>query len=115
VADDYASLEGRTFRAVADVKRGEVDTATVFSFHEHNGVVWAEYGGGAITKGFLVGTRHGDQLDFRYAQLNSAGETSTGHSSDLITILDDGRLRLNERWEWESKRGTGTSILEERR
>jgi hypothetical protein len=28
-------------------------------------------------------------------------------------VLPDGRLRLRETWAWESREGTGTSVLEE--
>jgi hypothetical protein len=42
------------------------------------------------------------------------GETATGQSHDRIERLDDGRLRLHEEWAWDSKDGSGTSVLEER-
>ncbi|HXH56326.1 hypothetical protein [Iamia sp.] len=37
----------------------------------------------------------------------------SGPLPDLIERLADGRLRINETWQWESKPGAGTSILEE--
>jgi hypothetical protein len=106
------SLEGRRF-AVVDNASGEVDAATVFTYHEEGDVIWAQYAGGGVRVGFLVGTREADQLDFRYTQLNPAGETSTGHCLTRIEQLHDGRLRLNEKWEWESRDRSGTSVVEE--
>ena len=106
------SLEGRRFAAVTDVVAGEVGTETVFTYHEHDGAVWAEYAGGAIRRGHLVGTREGDRLDFRYVQLNSDGLTSSGHCVSEISVLADGRLRLHETWWWESRPGSGTSVVE---
>ena len=35
--------------------------------------------------GFLVGTRDGDRLEFRYSQLNASGETSNGRCSSAIS------------------------------
>ncbi|WP_433317626.1 hypothetical protein ACQP0U_09580 [Micromonospora sp. CA-269861] len=107
------SLDGRRFAAVAEVVAGEVGTETVFSYHERDGEVWAEYVGGSIRRGRLVGTRDGDLLDFRYVQLNTDGETSSGHCVSEVTVLDDGRLRLHETWSWESRPGSGTSVVEE--
>ncbi|REE99354.1 hypothetical protein [Thermomonospora umbrina] len=107
------SLDGRRFRAVADVVGGEVGTATAFTYHERDGEIWADYGGGAIRRGHLVGTRVGDRLDFRYAQLNASGETAVGHCVTEVRVLPDGRLRLEETWEWESRPGSGTSVVEE--
>ncbi|MFC7244213.1 hypothetical protein ACFQO7_17200 [Catellatospora aurea] len=107
------SLDGRRFVAETDVAGGEVGTETVFGYHEQDGMVWAEYSGGAIRRGFLVGTRDGDRLDFRYTQLNTDGQTSTGHCVSVLTQLADGRLRLAETWEWESRPGSGTSAVVE--
>ena len=92
---------------------GEVSEETVFEYHERDGVIWARYEGGAVRLGFLVGTRDGDRLDFRYSQLNESGETSNGHCTTTISELPDGRLRLAEVWAWESKPGSGTSTEEE--
>ncbi|CAM3684296.1 hypothetical protein KIPE111705_20450 [Kibdelosporangium persicum] len=107
------SLDGRRFRAVADTVGGEVEASTLFTYHEKDGEIWAEYSGGKISRGYLVGTRDGDRLDFRYTQLNTEGETNTGHCVATVETLPDGRLRLNEKWEWESRDGSGTSVVEE--
>ena len=92
---------------------GEASSATVFEYHEHDDAIWARYEGGAVRLGFLVGTRRGDSLEFRYSQLNHDGETSSGRCSTTITVLQDGRLRLAEEWAWESKPGAGKSAAEE--
>ena len=108
------SIDGRTFRGAGDkAEAGEASSETVFVYHEHDGVIWARYEGGAIRLGFLVGTRDGDRLDFRYSQLNDKGETANGHCSTKITVLPDGRLRFEEDWTWESKTGAGRSAVEE--
>jgi len=106
------SLDGRRFAAVANVG-GEVGADTVFEYHEGAGEVWATYQGGAVVHGFLVGTRTADTLDIRYVQLNDHGETSGGHCVSAIQELPDGRIRLDEKWEWESRPGVGTSVVEE--
>jgi hypothetical protein len=107
------SLDGHRFRVAEMVEGGEASAATVFEYHEHGDLVWARYEGGAVRLGFLVGTRAGDRIDFRYSQLNEDGETSSGRCSSQITTLPDGRLRLDEVWVWESKPGEGTSAIEE--
>ena len=107
------SLEGRWFRAVAAADGGEVGPETMFRYAEEDGDVWATYAGGAVRRGYLVGTRDGDRLDFRYVQLSEAGLTSSGHCVATISALPDGRLRLEESWQWESRDGSGTSVAEE--
>jgi hypothetical protein len=108
-----ASLDGRRFRHAEMSADGEGGAATVFEYHESDGLVWARYRGGAVRLGFLVGVRNGDSLEFRYSQVNNAGETSNGRCSTTISTLADGRLRLEEEWAWESKPGAGTSVSEE--
>jgi hypothetical protein len=107
------SLNGRRFRSLAEVDGGDVGPATVFDYYEADGVVHASYSGGGIGRGFLVGTRVGDELDFRYAQLRTDGTTANGHCHSMIRREPDGRLRLDETWEWESAEGHGTSSAEE--
>jgi hypothetical protein len=109
----FPSLNGRRFRSVTDVDGGDVGPTTVFDYSEADGVVHASYAGGSIERGFLVGTRTGDELDFRYVQLRSDGTTASGHCVSVITREPDGRLRLEEAWEWESAPGHGTSTVEE--
>jgi len=92
---------------------GEASADTVFEYHEDGGVVWASYHGGPVRLGFLVGSRDGARLEFRYSQLNADGETSSGRCTTTILVLPDGRLRLSEAWAWESKAGAGRSVAEE--
>jgi hypothetical protein len=111
--DSFPSLDGRRFHVAEMGEQGEASAETVFEYHEHNGLIWARYEGGAVRLGFLVGTRDGDRVDFRYSQLNEDGETASGHCSSVISVLRDGRLRLEENWTWESKPGAGRSAIEE--
>jgi hypothetical protein len=101
------------FRSVAEVEGGDVGTETIFHYSEDDGVIHARYAGGQVTLGFLVGSRDGDRLDFRYAQLRTDGTTAAGHCRSRIVELPDGRLRMEESWEWDSHDGAGTSVVEQ--
>ena len=92
---------------------GDVGAQTVFEYAEEAGLVHARYAGGAIRLGFLVGTRDGDTLRFRYAQVRTDGTTASGRCESRIEVLADGRVRLHETWAWESHPGAGTSVVEE--
>ncbi|CAK7285338.1 hypothetical protein ACNFR7_22435 [Streptomyces sp. RM1] len=107
------SLDGLHLAPVADQSAGQVGTRTRFAYHEQDGAVWAEYRGGDIVRGHLVGTREGDRLDFRYVQLRTDGTTASGHCVSTVVELPDGRVRLEETWEWESGPGSGTSVVEQ--
>jgi hypothetical protein len=112
---DVVDLDGRVFRAVATDDGGDVDAATELRFRQADDLVWGRYSGGAVRLGFFVGTSDGSVVRFRYTHLSSTGETATGASEDRIELLPDGRVRLHERWSWDSRDGGGTSVLEEQR
>lgn len=111
--DDGPSLEGRILRSPEAVEGGDVGAETLFEFQQDGDLVTAAYSGGSVRQGFLVGRLVDGVLDARYAQLTVDGFTSTGHTVDRIEVLADGRVRLHERWSWDSRPGSGTSVLEE--
>ena len=77
--------------------------------------MWAEYEGGSIKKGSLIATVEEDgSLDMRYHHVNTGGELMTGKCRSVPEVLEDGRLRLREKWKWTSGDGSsGESVLEE--
>jgi hypothetical protein len=110
------SLDGREFAAEADVAGGDVGPATVFRYRERDdGMIEASYAGGSVRLGHLVGVREGDELRFRYVQVRADGTTASGRCTSVISVLDDGRLAMDEDWAWESEAGSGTSRVVELR
>jgi hypothetical protein len=109
------NYQQKTFKSVSNTDNGEVGEETLFHYQQQNNVVWAEYSGGAIVKGFLVAkVIENDTLDMRYEHINTAGEIMTGLCLSTPEILPDGRIRLHERWQWTSgDLSSGESIIEE--
>lgn len=107
------SLDGRTLLGVANDDAGEVSAETRFQFEQDGDRIRASYAGGEVVDGYLVGTFDGRRWDVRYVQLNEHGETASGHSIGVVELLADGRVRVEDEWEWESKEGAGESVLEE--
>ncbi len=108
------TLDERRFALGAGGGDGEVDTETVFVYREPgDGTVRADYAGGAVEVGRLVGWRALDRLRFRYVQIDRAGGVSVGECQSTIVARPDGRLELDERWRWLSRDGSGTSTMVE--
>ncbi len=78
------SLDDRRFTAAAQAEGGEIRPTTVFHYHEADGEIWAEYAGGEVRRGFLVGTRADDTLSFRYSHLNTDDETASTQCPDQL-------------------------------
>ena len=106
---------GRLFSPVSTQGASETSSATVFKYEQTGNMVIATYSGGDIQFGHLLGTVNKDgSLDFRYHHRNKNNELMAGLCHTEPEVLDNGKLRLHETWQWTSGDKThGTSILEE--
>ncbi len=109
------NYNNRKFSAVQNTENGETSAETVFHYHQEGNILSAEYAGGKIVKGHLIGLVDEDgNINMRYHQINSAGELMTGICQSKPEILDNRKIRLHEIWEWTSgDRSSGKSIVEE--
>ncbi len=109
------NYNGRTFRSFSNTAEGEVDARTTFRYRQMGNIVWAEYAGGRIRLGQLLGLILPDgKLELRYQHVNETGELMTGLCLSTPEVLPDGRLRLHEAWQWTcGERVSGESIVEE--
>ena len=109
------NYNNKTFKSVSNTTNGEVGNETLFYYYQKDKVVWAEYSGGSIIKGFLIARLiENDELDMRYEHINKAGDLMTGICHSTPEILADGRIRLYEKWQWTSGDfSSGESIIEE--
>lgn len=99
---------GRRFRPV-----GARPGGTEGHYWQDGDTVWAEFAGGEVRAGRLVGTRRPDgALDAAYCLLTTAGETVAGACLSTPEVLADGRLRLTEHWR-RLDGSTGVSHIEE--
>ncbi|MBR5917325.1 MAG: NAD(P)H-dependent oxidoreductase [Lachnospiraceae bacterium] len=110
--EEEFSLEDKFFTAIENSESGEVSGDTVFSYHQKGNAIWAEYSGGSIVKGFLLGTMdENHNLHFTYQHINTEGEIKSG-ACDSKPQIENGKLRFYESWKWTNGE-KGTSIIEE--
>lgn len=112
-AEEPISLDKIKMNVVATGDGGEVNDETVFRFAQDGEFVSAEYSGGGVRIGFLVGTISGAKLCFRYVQIGESGHLDSGHSICEIKRRNDGKIRLIEHFAWDSREGTGINVFEE--
>ncbi len=111
-SEEVFSLDDRYFTAVSNSDDGEVSDQTVFSYHQKGNVIWAEYSGGRIIKGFLLGTiDENNNLHFDYRHINTDGESKSGSCYSEPRPVN-GKLRFYEKWKWADGR-EGSSVIEE--
>lgn len=109
------NYDGRTFRTVVNSAGGEVGARTLFHYRQRGSTVWATYAGGGVREGHLIAAMAADgTLDMRYHHVSPTGALMTGVCRSRLTILPDGRYRLDETWRWTGGgKGRGTSAIEE--
>ncbi len=109
------NYNNRIFKSVSNSESGEVSSETVFYYFHNLDLVTATYSGGKIVFGQLIAkVLEDDSLEMRYQHINTSGELMTGKCVSTPEILADGKLRLNEKWQWTSgDLSAGESIIEE--
>jgi hypothetical protein len=109
------NYDGRTFRSAAAETAGTDGAGPVGHYHQAGDVVWAEFAGGKVVRGSLVGSCGRDGvLELAYSQLLRTGEVIAGRCTSVPDVLADGRIRLREHWQrFAPEPGTGVSVIEE--
>jgi hypothetical protein len=105
----------RIFRPVLNTENSETSDETIFIYKQIGNILTAEYSGGKIKKGHLIGlVDENGHIDIRYHQVNNENELMTGICKSIPEILENGKIRLHESWEWTSgDHSKGESIIEE--
>jgi hypothetical protein len=109
------SLDKVKMNVIKTAETGVVNHETIFYFSQDGDQVSAEYQGGKIQLGFLVGKLTADdRLVFTYCQLQKDGKLDNGISDCELFKNEDGKFILMERFEWKSRPGEfGTNIFQE--
>ena len=105
----------KIFRPITNTENGETSNETVFHYKQIGNILTSEYSGGKIINGHLIGlVDESGNIDMRYHQVNDNGELMTGICKSPPKILENGKIRLHESWEWTSgDNSKGQSIIEE--
>jgi hypothetical protein len=107
------NLNKKTFKALSNSENGEVSDDTTFHYSQEDNIISAEYNGGEIIKGNLIGKQLEDgRFDFVYHHINRDGELKIGKCISSATVLESGKIKLSEEWKWLSDDfSSGTSEL----
>ncbi len=109
------NLHRKKFKSISSSGNAEVSQQTVFQYYQNGQLIWADYEGGEILKGSLIGKyTEEDHFEFTYQHINTNFELMTGKCKSYPKIDESGKIILEEFWQWtcgdESK---GESVLKE--
>lgn len=110
------SYNGKFFVPRKNSENGEVDERTLFEYHQRENVLWADYSGGDVLKGHMVGVvAQNGELDFYYQHINAKKEVRIGVCHSVPQVLENGKIQLLEKWQWlNGDKSEGTSIVVEK-
>ena len=95
------NYNGKIFIPQRNTENGEVNEETIFCYFQENDLFWAEYSGGDVLKGHMIGTvDESGELDFHYQHLNKDRQLRIGKCHSIPRILENGKIALREKWQW---------------
>lgn len=109
------NYNNKIFKPISNSENGETSNETAFHYKQEANILTSEYSGGKIKKGHLIGLVDEEgNIEMRYHQINEKGELMTGICSSKPEVLENGKIRLHETWQWTSgDQSKGNSIIEE--
>lgn len=109
------NYNNKKFTAISNTENGETSSETIFHYKQIGNILTSEYAGGRIKKGHLIGLVDEEgNIDLRYHQINENNEIMTGTCVSAPQVLENGKIRLHESWQWTSgDKSKGESIVEE--
>jgi len=94
-------FNNKKFKALFNSDNGEVSTSTIFHYYQREHIVWAEYSGGEIGQGFLIGKVVDEKyFEFVYQHINTQLELMTGKCKSKVSLNESGKIMLTENWQW---------------
>jgi hypothetical protein len=109
------NYNNKLFRPILNSENGETSNETLFHYKQVGNILTSEYAGGKIKYGHLMGlVDSSGNIEMRYHQVNDKGELMTGICRSIPELMENGKIRLHEQWEWASgDKSKGISIIEE--
>ena len=110
------NYNGKIFTPQSNAENGEVDEETIFHYFQENDLFWAEYSGGDVLKGHMIGTvDEKGELEFHYQHLNKDRQVRIGKCHSIPYILENGKIALQEKWQWlNGDLSSGESVVVEK-
>lgn len=94
------NFEGKTFSLVTNTEKGTVNTDTLFEYKQKGKLVTADYYGGSIEYGKIIGTLEGDTVNMLYQCLTTEGVLKAGKAIARISFTEQFKMKLSLQWEW---------------
>jgi hypothetical protein len=93
-------LNNKTFVLLQNSENGEVNADTIFKYNQEGNLVTADYYGGTIRYGKIIGDLQGDRMDMLYQCITTDNELKAGKALAHLSLTDDGKIKMKLDWMW---------------
>lgn len=94
------NLDNKSFKTKEN-KKGLSSGDTVFQYFQNDKTITANYSGGKIKTGFIVGKQLDDtKIELLYQCLTTEGELLAGKSNGIVKENEEGLLEIKFHWNW---------------
>jgi hypothetical protein len=109
------NYNNKKFRPLKNSENGDVTNELIFHYKQTGNILTCEYSGKKIKKGQLLGIVESDgTIKMNYHQITLDHKLKTGNCISKPKTLENGKLILEENWQWTNgNKSKGKSTLEE--
>ncbi len=104
------NFNNKTFSLVENSENGQVNSETLFKYKQDGDVITADYSGGTVIYGKIIGKLNNNSITMLYQCLTQDRQLKAGKAIANISITKDNKIKLKLNWEWlDDKNEQGTS------
>ena len=109
------NLDNKKFKTISNSENGALSKDFIFHYKQKGNILTCLYKGGDIVEGQLLGIIAEDNtIKMSYHQINKKDEINTGICFSNILVQSNGKIKIEENWQWTSgDQSKGFSVLEE--
>lgn len=94
------NFNNKSFSLLENSKNGEVNSDTRFNFQQEEHMVTADYFGGSIKYGKIIGHLNKNTLNMLYQCITTENELKAGKALAEINLNKEGKMKLSLNWQW---------------
>jgi len=103
--EDVINLNGKTLLLLKNSEKGEVDSETKFEYKQEGNLVTADYYGGTIKYGKIIGYLVNDELEMVYQCLTQTNKLRSGKGLAQLKMDKEGKIKMIVNWKWLDEKG----------
>jgi hypothetical protein len=94
------NFHNKTFYLVENSESGKVNADTIFKYQQEKNIITADYSGGTVKYGKIIGTLHKDILTMLYQCVTLENELKAGKAIAKVSLNKENKILLKLNWQW---------------